>query len=129
MCNLFLALAVSFHLSYNSFDKMNYIHPNSNVECNNVTAGLFYNSEYRLSPYVGYNIGIAKNQKLNLGLVGGYHSFPVLPMVRYVNRIFFLAPAIVLDTTEYYFEQYLIDFEQKQYPALIIGIEIKKKII
>jgi len=134
MCNLFLAFAATMHLTFGEVDKLNYYHPHVSVECEmyestNWIAGVYYNSDYRISPYGGVQYNITENQKLEAGLVGNYASNPVLPWVRYVNRVFFVAPAVVSKTTDYYLTPDLL-YESKTefFPSIVIGVEIRKNI-
>tara|TARA_S200002703_G_C3791430_1_gene244229 strand:- start:565 stop:972 length:408 start_codon:yes stop_codon:yes gene_type:complete len=134
MCNLFLAFAATIHLTFGEVDKLNYYHPHTSIECEmndsmNWIGGVYYNSDYRISPYGGVQYNITKNQRLEAGLVGNYKSDPILPWIRYVNRIFFIAPSVVSNTTDFYLTPDLL-YESKTefYPSIVIGVEIRKNI-
>ena len=49
---------------------------------------MYYNSEDRISSYVGM-----EHNGFELGLVTGYTSEDVLPMIRYKHENFFITPA------------------------------------
>jgi len=86
---LFLALSMHVGLEgdYNS------VHPHARCTVDNNITGLYYNSEDRISAYVGKEFQLTENGKLELGLVTGYKSEDVLPMVRYKVGTWFISPA------------------------------------
>jgi|TARA_R100000030_G_scaffold71040_1_gene54651 hypothetical protein len=86
-----LFLAISMHVGleadYNSF------HPHARCTIDNKIAGVFYNSENRISTYIGREFELDEFWNLELGLVTGYKSEDVLPMIRYKAGGFFISPA------------------------------------
>ena len=129
MCNLFLAMAVTIHFTFVQVDDLNYYHPHTGVECNNIIGGVYYNSEWKISPYVGMKFDISDNQRIEAGFVANYATSPVIPWVRYVNRIFFIAPGIVSKTTDYVFNGELFESTTSYYASTVIGIELRKNIL
>jgi len=83
---LSILLAVSTHLGLD--DNYNSIHPHARCTVDNWITGAYYNSERNMSYYVG-----RKTSNFEIGLVSGYNSHDVLPMLRYINDGWFVAPA------------------------------------
>ena len=87
MSCLSLFFAISLHVgleeNYNSF------HPHARCEKDNLISGVFYNSEDRISTYVGL-----QHEGFELGLVTGYTYGNIIPMMRYKKDKWFIAPAI-----------------------------------
>jgi len=83
---LSILLAVSTHLGLD--DNYNSIHPHARCTVDNWITGAYYNSERNMSYYVGRKIS-----NFEIGLVSGYNSHNVLPMLRYINDGWFVAPA------------------------------------
>tara|TARA_B100001057_G_C22693381_1_gene888700 strand:- start:161 stop:496 length:336 start_codon:yes stop_codon:yes gene_type:complete len=86
---LFLALSmhVGLEADYNS------IHPHARCTVDNSIAGVFYNSEDRVSAYVGKKFELDQYWDIELGLVTGYKSADVIPMIRYKAGSLFISPA------------------------------------
>ena len=83
---LSLLLAVSTHLGLEG--DYNNIHPHARCTVDNWITGAYYNSERTVSYYIGQQYG-----NLEVGLVTGYSSYDVLPMIRYIKNGWFVAPA------------------------------------
>ena len=92
MSCLSLLFAVSMHVglegNYNSF------HPHARCQQDALISGVFYNSEDRISTYLGKEFELDEYWKLELGLVTGYTSEDILPMIRYKAGTLFISPAI-----------------------------------
>ena len=100
MSCLSLLFAVSMHVglegNYNSF------HPHARCQQDALISGVFYNSEERVSTYVGM-----QHEGFEIGLVTGYTSEDILPMIRYKAGTLFISPA----------------FEKGGNKGLVIGLE------
>ena len=83
---LSILLAVSTHLGLDG--DYNSVHPHVRCSTDNWITGAYYNSERNISYYVGKKIS-----NFEIGLVTGYNSYDVLPMIRYINNGLFVAPA------------------------------------
>ena len=83
---LSILLAVSTHLGLDN--NYNDVHPHTRCTIDNWITGAYYNSERNMSYYVGRKIS-----NFEIGLVTGYNSYDVLPMIRYINNGWFVAPA------------------------------------
>ena len=83
---LSILLAVSTHLGLDN--NYNDVHPHVRCTIDNWITGAYYNSERNMSYYVG-----RKTSNFEIGLVSGYNSHDVLPMLRYINDGWFVAPA------------------------------------
>ena len=92
MSCLSLLFAISMHIglegNYNSF------HPHARCQQDSLISGVFYNSEDRISTYVGKEFELDKYWKLELGLVTGYTYADIVPMIRYKAGTLFITPAI-----------------------------------
>ena len=84
---LSLLFAISLHgglkESYNSF------HPHARCQKDALISGVYYNSEDKVSAYVGVTY-----EGFELGLVTGYTYSDVVPMLRYKKDKWFVTPAI-----------------------------------
>ena len=83
---LSLLVAVSMHIGLEG--DYNNIHPHARCTVDNTIAGVYYNSESKVSAYIGHKFG-----NLEVGLVTGYSSYDIAPMIRYINNGWFVAPA------------------------------------
>ena len=90
MSCLSLLVAVSMHVGLE--DNYNSIHPHARCTLDDTILGIYYNSEYNISSYVGkiYNYN---NLEIEYGLVTGYTGIPIAPMLRIKKDNFFIAPA------------------------------------
>ena len=86
-----LFLAVSMHLGLEG--DYNAVHPHARCTVDNSIAGVYYNSEDRISAYVGKEFALDEYWNIELGLVTGYRSNDILPMIRYKAGGLFIAPA------------------------------------
>ena len=104
MSCLSLLFAASLHVglegNYNSY------HPHARCEKENLISGIYYNSEDKISTYVGL-----KHNSFELGIVSGYSHNKIVPMIRYKKNNWFIAPAIETNGTK----------------GLVIGLEFKLK--
>ena len=101
---LSILLVVSAHLGLDG--DYNSVHPHVRCTTNNLITGAYYNSERNMSYYVAKTIS-----KFEIGLVSGYSSYNVLPMIRYINNGWFVAPS----------------YEKSNNLGLTVGYEIKFK--
>ena len=101
---LSLLFALSLHVGlegdYNSY------HPHARCEKDSLISGIYYNSEDRISSYVGLQY-----EGLELGLVTGYSYSDIVPMIRYKKDNWFIAPA----------------YEKGGSKGIVIGLEFKIK--
>lgn len=81
-----LSLAISMHLGLEN--DYNNIHPHARCSIDNTIAGVYYNSEDNISTYIG-----KKYNNIEVGIVTGYESNGIVPMIRYANNGFFISPA------------------------------------
>jgi len=124
MCTLFLALALSYHISLVETRPMNMVHPNSGVTCSHYEAGVFYNSERAVSVYMGRKLNISPYSYIEVGAVSGYRTAGVLPYIRYINGRFFIFPTIYSESVEIYTGgNYAITW--KRHPMVVLGINIR----
>ena len=104
MSCLSLLFALSMHVglegNYNNY------HPHVRCQTNSLISGVYYNSEDRISTYVGLEY-----EGLELGLVTGYKSQDIVPMIRYKRNNWFIAPGYEVDGTY----------------GIVIGLEFKLK--
>lgn len=124
MCKLFLAFALSYHMS-TSPQNLNSYHPNSGIECSEYEAGVFYNSEKKLSIYGEYKLDISPKSYLGIGLASGYEGFVILPYMRYVNRIFFVSPGVFQYVKTRTLEEQIITVDNSIHFVLLLGVNIK----
>lgn len=90
--DLYYGIALSLHLSLPG--EYNYIHPYVGVNYNNFIVGTYYNSEYNMSTYAGYNFVIDEDTNLELGAVTGYSGADVVPMAKLNHKNIFISPGI-----------------------------------
>ena len=83
------SIALSLHLGFAG--DYNAIHPHVRLQQQQYITGVYYNSEYTISPYVGYRFE-HNDIGLELGAVGGYSHADVLPYVRATYKDFFVTP-------------------------------------
>tara|TARA_R100000008_G_C3420267_1_gene84540 strand:- start:57 stop:359 length:303 start_codon:yes stop_codon:yes gene_type:complete len=86
MSCLSLMLAISMHLGLEG--DYNNIHPHARCQKDALISGVYYNSEDRISSYIGL-----QHEGFELGLVTGYTYSDVVPMIRYKKDYWFIAPA------------------------------------
>jgi len=92
MSCLSLLIALSLHVGLEN--NYNNIHPHARCTIDNTISGAYYNSEERVSFYVGKKIpDIDKGWDLEIGLVTGYSGADVVPLVRYINDGWFISPS------------------------------------
>ena len=110
-----ISLLVALSLHAGLVGDYNEIHPHARCEINNVITGAYYNSESNPSAYVGKILEVEglPNVKLELGLVTGYKSEDILPMIRYKVGTWFISPA---------YERY----DNKENYGIVLGWEIGK---
>ena len=111
MSCLGLFLALSMHVGLEG--DYNSVHPHARCTVDNSIAGVYYNSEYRISAYVGKEFQLTENGKLELGLVTGYTAEDILPMIRYKVGNLFITPV---------FEKY----DNKENYGIVLGWELGK---
>mgnify|MGYP003625219278 FL=1 len=93
-------LALSMHIGLEG--DYNSIHPHARCQKDSLISGVYYNSEDKISAYVGI-----EKDGWELGLVTGYTYNNVVPMIRYKKNNWFITPAI----------------EKSGKKGLVIGIE------
>ena len=81
-----LSLAISMHLGLDN--NYNNLHPHARCSIDNTITGVYYNSEDNISTYIG-----KKYNNIEVGIVTGYESSDIIPMIRYVNNGLFISPA------------------------------------
>lgn len=88
-----MILAVSAHIGLQGH--YNAIHPGISCEAPNevVTFGAYYNSDRKVSAYLGYRI----TDHFEVGLVTGY-DHPVVPFARLTYGTLFITPAFETST-------------------------------
>jgi hypothetical protein len=104
--DILLGIALSQHLNFQN--EYNQIHPHIRLEQDGFIAGAYYNSEERISPYVGLRYEFLNNG-VELGVAGGYPALgTVVPYGRYTydvndNLRVFAMPGgeVVDDETKY----------------------------
>ena len=111
MSCLGLFLALSMHIGLEG--DYNNVHPHARCTVDNSIAGVYYNSEDRISAYVGKEFELDEYWKLELGLVTGYKSEDILPMIRYKAGTWFISPA---------YERH----DNKENYGIVLGWEIGK---
>tara|TARA_R110002012_G_scaffold3520_4_gene16388 strand:+ start:802 stop:1092 length:291 start_codon:yes stop_codon:yes gene_type:complete len=78
-------VALSMHVGLDN--NYNSVHPHVRCDVDNTIFGTYYNSERKLSAYVG-----KKYKFIEYGLVTGYSGYDVAPMIRIIHGNWFLAP-------------------------------------
>ena len=106
---LFLALSMHIGLDHS----YNNVHPHARCTIDNTITGVYYNSENNISTYIGKTYELDEYWNIELGLVTGYRSKNILPMIRYKSGNLFLSPA---------YEEY----EDNKNYGIVIGWEIGK---
>lgn len=98
MSNLTAGVALTLHLGL--VGEYNQVHPYARYTYDsNFIVGAYYNSEERVSGYIGYEIDITHKVSIELGVVSGYQSRDLLPMGRITyDDTLFIAPAIEYDS-------------------------------
>ena len=92
--SLFLALSMHIGLS----QEYNQVHPHARCTVDDYITGVFYNSEDNVSAYIGKKYyPVDRIWTLEYGLITGYKSSKVLPMMRYKSGNWFVAPAYEVD--------------------------------
>ena len=86
MSCLSLMLAISMHIGLEN--NYNNIHPHARCQKDVLISGVYYNSEDKISTYVGLT-----HQGFELGFVTGYTYSDVIPMIRYKKNNWFITPA------------------------------------
>ena len=84
-CISFL-LALSLHVGLEN--NYNNIHPHIRCTVDTAIYGAYYNSEERISYYIGKKIN-----NFETGLVTGYSGMDVVPLVRYIKNGWFVSPS------------------------------------
>lgn len=87
-CLTIATLAATLHVNESY---TNSIHPGLQVECNDIKAGLYYNSINKVSVFTAYEFDFENDSSLELGVASGYFDYPV-PMVKYNYKKFFAIP-------------------------------------
>ena len=84
-------LAMSVHSGLEG--EYNSIHPHVRCTVDNTIVGVFYNSEESVSTYVGYKFKSLFDTEIEVGLVTGYSSATVVPLMRITKNNWFITPA------------------------------------
>jgi hypothetical protein len=71
-----LFLALSMHVGLEA--DYNNVHPHARCTVDDNIAGVYYNSEDRVSAYMGRQFELDEHRKIELGLVTGYKSEDIL---------------------------------------------------
>lgn len=92
--DILFGLALSTHLGFGS--GYNEIHPHARLENNSFVAGMYYNSEEKVSVYAGIEIE-KERWGYEFGLVSGYGDGEIIPFIRSTYNIsdkinFFITP-------------------------------------
>ena len=90
MSCLSLLVALSMHVGLEN--EYNSVHPHARCTIDNTIAGVYYNSEYNISSYIGKYFE-SKNTIIEYGIVTGYSGSNIAPMLRIKKDNFFIAPA------------------------------------
>jgi hypothetical protein len=95
--DIVLGIALSLHIGLDN--DYNSIHPFVMGEYNNFIGGAYLNSENNISPFLAYKFNLTDQFSIDIGAVGGYNSYSVLPMFKLnydinQNFVFFVAPAV-----------------------------------
>ena len=106
-----LAILLSFTMHLGVQGDYNNIHPHLNCEKDSLIVGTYYNSERKLSYYIGKKYKINK-WEIDTALVTGYHDNAIQPMIRFKRERFYIAPM---------YEKYYNDTNY----GIVIGYEIK----
>jgi|TARA_B110000858_G_scaffold148305_1_gene168528 hypothetical protein len=84
-------MALSMHVGLEG--SYNALHPHARCTVDDNIAGIFYNSEDKVSAYVGKEFRFDEFHSLEVGLVSGYEYADVVPMIRYKVGTWFISPA------------------------------------
>ena len=87
---LSILLAVSAHLGLDG--DYNSVHPHVRCTTDSWITGAYYNSESKVSTYIGQRFG-----RVEVGLVTGYSSYSLLPMIRVTYDKWYISPAYETD--------------------------------
>lgn len=85
------SLALSLHLGFNN--DYNSIHPHIRYNHDQFIAGAYYNSENKISTYIGKRFEY-DDFGLEIGFVTGYSDAEIAPYSRGTYRNFFVTPGI-----------------------------------
>ena len=85
------ALGLSLHLGFEN--TYNPVHPHIRYTNESIITGIYYNSEERISMYIGQRLE-HEDFGFEYGAVTGYSTGAVLPYVRGTYKDFFIAPAL-----------------------------------
>jgi hypothetical protein len=88
---LTLSLALSIHHGFEG--DYNGIHPHLRYNNENYIAGIYYNSERNISPYLGKRFEY-NDFGVELGAVGNYSDADIAPYARGTYKYFFVAPGV-----------------------------------
>ena len=88
---LSLMIALSLHVGLEG--DYNSIHPHARCTVDNTIVGVYYNSEESISTYIGYKFKSPFDTEIEVGLVTGYSSAPVVPLLRITKDNWFITPA------------------------------------
>ena len=108
---LAITLALSMHIGLDN--SYNNVHPHARCTIDNTITGVYYNSENNISTYIGKTYELDEYWNIELGLVTGYESKNILPMIRYKSGSLFVSPA---------YEEY----DNERNYGVVIGWEIGK---
>lgn len=98
--DILYGLAFSLHLT-EDIEKYNYIHPQIRFDYNDFIGGVYYNSKYELSTYVGREFEVNDNLSFELGIVDGYYSDgSIVPFGRVIYKDFYATPHVVNKNVE-----------------------------
>jgi hypothetical protein len=113
MIEIVTSLFITAHAGFSDHN-LNWVHPHIGVETEKYAAGLYYNSERRVSFYVSRTL-YSGPVDIAGGVVTGYASTKVLPFIsvsRYLDKGFtvFVIPSVDSETRK---------------PSLVLGLEYK----
>jgi hypothetical protein len=90
--DLYYGIVLSLHLGLPG--EYNFVHPYVGVNYKDFIAGAYYNSNYDLSLYAGYNFDMAENISFELGVASGYDYGHLVPMIKLNYESIFIAPSV-----------------------------------
>ncbi len=88
MIECLISLGLSMHMGF-EYD-YNQIHPNFRCTQEQIFAGVFLNSENKVSIYTGVNIF----ENIEVGMITGYTDYKITPMIRWKKDNWFVMPGI-----------------------------------
>lgn len=89
---MFLGILLSSHLGFTH--DYNAVHPHIGTYISDSwLVGAYYNSERRVSAYIANEIDLSNSFKVEIGLVTGYSTSPLQPMVKLNYKNLFVVPA------------------------------------